>query len=287
MTIERKWDHLRTLVREMGRAVVAYSGGVDSSLLLAAASEVLGPHCIAVTASSETYPAAELASAKEFCLCLGVTHRIIRTEELSRDEFARNTPDRCYVCKRELFGVLKQIAAQEDIAFILDGANVDDLSDHRPGMRAAREFGVWSPLIQAGLTKPEIRDLARSLRLPLWDKPSMACLASRIPYGTRITPPLLAKVQTAEDIMRSHGFSVVRVRHHGDIARVEVGREEFVRLMSDDVARSVTAALRDLGYAYVCLDLEGYRTGSMNEAIKYRSQESGVRSKTHIQGVIE
>jgi uncharacterized protein len=186
-----------------------------------------------------------------------------------------------------LFGVLKQIAAQEDIAFILDGANVDDLSDHRPGMRAAREFGVRSPLIQAGLTKPEIRDLARSLRLPLWDKPSMACLASRIPYGTRITPPLLAKVQTAEDIMRSHGFSVVRVRHHGDIARVEVGREEFGRLMSDDVARSVTAALRDLGYAYVCLDLEGYRTGSMNEAIKYRSQESGVRSKTHIQGVIE
>jgi uncharacterized protein len=277
MVMNDKWDHLKSLIREMQLAVLAFSGGVDSSLLLRAASEVLGPHLIAVTAVSETYPPFELVAAKVFASSLGVTHRIIRTEELEREEFARNSPERCYFCKRELFGKLRQIADIEGIRFILDGSITDDLKDHRPGRRAAREFSVRSPLTEAGFSKSEVRELARTLGLNVWDKPSLACLSSRIPYGTRITPQILQTIQTAEDHLRVLGFRQVRVRHHGDTARIEIDREDFGRLLSEDIARRITSDLKQLGFTYVCLDLEGYRTGSMNEGLdQVRSREFGV-----------
>lgn len=280
MAIEQKWARLLSLLREMQCAVLAYSGGVDSSLLLRAASEVLGPHLIAVTAVSETYPPAELNAAKDFIRSLGVTHRILRTTELTSEEFVRNSPDRCYFCKKELFEKLRRIAELEGISSVLDGSNTDDLADHRPGRRAAREFSVRSPLVEAEISKPEVRALARRMSLPLWDKPSLACLASRIPYGTRITPAILQTIQTAEDSLRALGFRQVRVRHHGDTARIELDRGDFGRVLTGDVAERINAGLKERGYTYVCLDLGGYRTGSMNEGMKQvRNAECTLHSR--------
>ena len=277
MATEQKWDQLRALLREMGGAVLAYSGGVDSSLLLKAAAEVLGPHLIAITADSETYPPGELAAAREFARSLGVTLRILHTRELSSEDFARNSPERCYFCKKELFGKLRQIADSEGIPFVLDGSNTDDLKDYRPGSRAAAEFGVRSPLREAGFSKSDVRAQAKDLHLPVWDKPSLACLSSRIPYGTRITPDILHIIQSAEDCLRVHGFSQVRVRHHGDTARIEVDRNDFGRLLDGDVTAKIVTELKRLGYTYVCLDLEGYRTGSMNEVLMERADQVGVK----------
>jgi uncharacterized protein len=268
MAIDEKWDHLLSLLREMRLAVIAFSGGVDSSLLLKAAAEAIGPHLIAVTAVSETYPPGELAHAREFTRTLGVRHRVLHTEELKCDEFARNSPDRCYFCKQELFRKLKHIADLEGIPFILDGSNTDDLKDLRPGRRAAEEFSVRSPLVEAGLTKTEVRELARAQGLSVWDKPSLACLSSRIPYGTRITSEILRTIQSAEDVLRGIGLRQVRVRHHGDTARIEVERADFEKLITGDAVNRITRSLKELGYTYVCLDLEGYRTGSMNESLK-------------------
>ena len=267
MQTDEKWDRLRSLLGELKLAVLAYSGGVDSSVLLRAASEVLGQGLIAVTAVSETYPPDELGPAKEYAASLGVRHRILPTDELIREEFSRNAPDRCYHCKQELFDKLRKIADAEGIPHILDGSNVDDLRDHRPGRRAAAERSVRSPLAEAGLTKQDIRDLARRLGLPMWDKPSLACLSSRIPYGTRITSELLATIQSAEDVIRGLGVRQVRVRHHNDTARIEVGPEDLVCLAASGTRERVVAAFKELGYTYVCLDLEGYRTGSMNAVL--------------------
>jgi len=268
MTIVHKWDHLKALLHDMQLAVLAYSGGVDSSLLLRAAAEVMGPHLIAVTAVSETYPSSELISAKEFARSQGVTHKVLRTEELASEAFARNSPDRCYHCKKELFEKLGRIAETEGISAVIEGSNTDDLKDLRPGRLAAQEFLVRSPLVEAGLSKAEVRELARMLNLAVWDKPSLACLSSRIPYGTRITPGILRTIEAAEDALRVFGFRQVRVRHHGDTARIEIERADFERILKDDVAGKITAALKELGYTYVCLDIEGYRTGSMNEGIE-------------------
>jgi pyridinium-3,5-biscarboxylic acid mononucleotide sulfurtransferase len=267
MLIDEKWGRLRSLVREMEQVVIAYSGGVDSSVLLRAASEVLGPNLIAVTAVSETYPPTELEPARRFAASLGVRHRILATDELLRDEFSRNAPDRCYHCKQELYGKLRQIADAEGITFILDGSNIDDLRDYRPGRKAAAELSVRSPLAEAGLAKHEVRDLARRMDLPMWNKPSLACLSSRIPYGTSITRELLKNIQAAEDVIRGLGVRQVRVRHHGDTARIEVEQEDLVRLAAGDVRRRIVDAFRELGYVYICLDLEGYRTGSMNAVL--------------------
>ncbi|OGW40116.1 MAG: TIGR00268 family protein [Nitrospirae bacterium GWC2_56_14] len=279
MTSEQKWDRLRELLREMKLAVLAYSGGVDSSLLLRAASEVMGPHLIAVTAVSETYPQGELEAAQAFVRSLGVTHRIIHTRELDNEQFAQNPPERCFHCKNELFQKLAHLASTEGIPFILDGSNTDDLNDHRPGRRAAEAFSVRSPLVEAGIDKAEVRRLASLLNLPQWDKPSLACLSSRIPYGTRITRDILDRVQQAENFLHGLGFRQVRVRHHGDTARIELDKNDFSQLLTGDVADRVTAQLKELGYTYVSLDLAGYRTGSMNEGIKQSSQESVVGSQ--------
>jgi uncharacterized protein len=274
MVMERKWEHLKALLSEMRLAVLAYSGGVDSSLLLRAASEVMGPHLIAVTAVSETYPPNELIAAKEFVRSLGVTHRVLPTQELASEVFVRNTPDRCYYCKKELFEKLRKLADTEGISFIIEGSNTDDLKDHRPGRKAAQEYSVRSPLVEAGLSKPEVRALARSLGLSVWDKPSLACLSSRIPYGTRITPEILRTIQTAEDHLRAHGFGQVRVRHYGDTARIEVDRNDFRHLLSPDVVESIVRGLKELGYTTVSLDLEGYRTGSMNKGVKSEARST-------------
>jgi len=267
MEIEKKWDRLESLLREMKSAVLAYSGGVDSSLLLKAASDVLGSRLVVVTAYSETYPLAELAAAKEFAGTLGVTLRVLHTKELESEDFVKNSTERCYHCKKELFGKLRQIARDEGIPFILDGSNTDDLKDYRPGSKAAGEFSVRSPLREAGFSKSDVRAYAQKLNLPVWDKPSLACLSSRIPYGTRITPKMLTTIQSAEDYLHSFGYRQVRVRHHGDTARIEIERNEFERLLSGDTAQKIVAAFKQLGYTYVCMDLEGYRTGSMNESI--------------------
>lgn len=273
MQIDQKWQYLRSLLSDMRLAVIAYSGGVDSSLLLKAAADVLGPNLIAVTAVSDTYPPSELSHAKSFAASIGVRHRIIQINELDKEEFVRNDTDRCYHCKRELFGALRRLSESEGISFVIDGTNVDDLKDHRPGRKAAEEFGVRSPLVEAGLSKQEIRGLAQKLRLPVWDKPSLACLSSRVPYGTRITRELLQTIQSAEELVNSYGIRQVRVRHHGDIARIEIGREDFHKILSGDVPKQLAASLRDLGYTYVCLDLDGYRTGSMNERMKTASEQ--------------
>ena len=275
MQTDEKWDRLRSLLREMKLAVLAYSGGVDSSVLLCAATEVLGPNLIAVTAISETYPPAELEPAKRFAASLGVRHRILATEEITRDEFSRNAPDRCYHCKQELFGKLRQIADTEGIAYILDGTNIDDLSDHRPGRKAAGEFSVRSPLAEAGLTKQEVRALARRMDLPMWDKPSLACLSSRIPYGTPITLELLKNIQSAEDAIHALGIRQVRVRHHGDTARIEVEQDDLARLAAGDVRQQIVDVFKELGYVYICLDLEGYRTGSLNAVLEKKEAGTG------------
>lgn len=272
MEREKKWEQLLSLLREMRLAVIAFSGGVDSSLLLAAASEAMGPNLIAVTAVSETYPPGELAHAREFAQALGIRHRVLPTDELANEAFALNAPDRCYHCKKELFARLRAIAELEGIPYILDGSNRDDLADRRPGRRAAEEFSVRSPLIEAGLTKTEVRELARARSLPVWDKPSLACLSSRIPYGTRITAERLRTIHAAETVLHARGFRQVRVRHHGETARIEIEPREFGRLLADDALPEIAGSIKQLGFRYVCLDLEGYRTGSMNESLK--SQES-------------
>lgn len=277
MQIDQKWDRLRSLLAGMEGAVLAYSGGVDSSVLLRAAAEIMGPNLIAVTAISETYPPGEFDPAKLFAESLKVRHLVLSTGELARDEFARNAPDRCYHCKTELFSKLRQIADSAGFPVVLDGSNADDLHDYRPGRTAAREHAVRSPLAEAGLTKQDIRSLARRMNMPMWDKPSLACLSSRIPYGTRITLDLLRNIQAAEDIVRAAGIGQVRVRHHGDTARIEVARDDVMRLAHEGVRTQIVAAFKELGYAYVCLDLEGYRTGSMNETLDRESSASAAR----------
>lgn len=272
MIREQKWDHLRGLLREMKLAVLAYSGGVDSSLLLRAASEVMGPQLIAVTAVSETYPQGELAAAQAFVRSLSVTHRIIHTRELENEQFAQNPPERCFHCKTELFEKLAALASTEGIPFILDGSNTDDRNDYRPGRRAAEKYSVRSPLMEAGINKADVRRIAKLLDLPQQDKPSLACLSSRIPYGTRITKDILDRVQQAENCLHGLGFRQVRVRHHGDTARIELDRSDFSRMLEAGVSDRVAAKLRELGYTYVSLDLSGYRTGSMNEGITQSSQ---------------
>jgi uncharacterized protein len=259
-----KYERLKAILGGIDGVVVAYSGGVDSTLLLKAAAEVLGPRALAVTAESETYPQREGEEAVRLAREMGARHRVIHTSELEIEHFANNPPERCFYCKSELFGKLLEIAREEGLEAVADGSNVDDTADHRPGMQAAAELGVRSPLQEAGLTKEDIRAISKELGLPTWDKPSFACLASRFPYGDRITPEKLNRVGAAEEFLRGLGVSQVRVRDHGDIARVEVSTEDFDLVMRGDNRERVAAELRRLGYLYVTLDLEGYRTGSMN-----------------------
>jgi len=262
-----KYELLKGLLLGMKRVLVAFSGGADSTLLLKTAADVLGREVLAVIAASETYPRRETEEAESLAEGLGVRRRTIHTRELENPDFSANPPERCYHCKKELFSGLKAMAAAEAIPFILDGQNEDDRSDFRPGSKAAREMGVRSPLQEVHLTKPEIRELSRSLGLPTWDKPSLACLASRFPYHTAIGRQSLEQVGLAEEFLLGLGLRQVRVRHHGPVARLEVEQPDFVRIMQEDVRRKIVRRLKELGFLFITLDLEGYRTGSLNEEL--------------------
>lgn len=262
--LDDKKDKLRKILAEMGGCVIGFSGGVDSTLLFAVAAELLGQRALAVTATSKTYPERELNEARELAIHIGGRHLVIVSEELDIPEFRDNPRNRCYYCKKELFGKLRAIADREGIGYVLDGTNVDDAGDHRPGRTAAAELQVRSPLEEAGFTKQDIRDLSREMGLPTWDKPAFACLSSRFPYGTAITPERVGQVGLAEEALRGLGFRTLRVRYHGTVARIELGEQEFERAtgtLRDEVIRLV----KEAGFTYVALDLQGYRTGAMNE----------------------
>ncbi len=263
-----KHQALKNVLQEMGSVLIAYSGGVDSSLLLKVAADTLGANVFAVTGTSETYTPRELRDARELVEALGVRHLVIATEELSNEQFAANPPERCYFCKKELFGKLRELADQNGVPWILDGANYDDLNDFRPGMKAAAELGVRSPLKEAKLTKDDIRALSRELGLPTWDKPSAACLSSRFPYGDAITKEKLTAVEQAEACLAAYGIKGFRVRVHGNVARIEVPRAAMPVLIEEKNAGDIAARFKELGYDYITLDIEGFRSGSMNEPLK-------------------
>jgi uncharacterized protein len=266
-----KYDALLDLLAELESVLVAYSGGVDSTLLSFAAHAVLGEKCCAVLATSDTYPENEAAAARALAEQLGFRLIEVETCELADPNFTANSSDRCYHCKSELFGLLHRVADAQGLAFVADGSNVDDLSDHRPGRRAASEQGVVSPLAQVGLTKAEIRELARELGLPNWDKPSMACLASRFPYGERITDDGLARVSAAEQSLRGLGILQFRVRAHGPVARIEIAPNELQDAWG--LKDRIASKIRQAGFAYAAIDLDGYRTGSMNEVLSAGATE--------------
>ncbi|HWQ41096.1 MAG TPA: ATP-dependent sacrificial sulfur transferase LarE [Desulfosporosinus sp.] len=265
--LSEKLYNLRQNLSNIGSALIAFSGGVDSSLLVQVAFDVLGDRCLAVIATSETYPKAELEEAEQLAQKIGVNYLVIATEELKNEEFASNPVKRCYFCKTELYNKLKSIAKEKGYQNILDGANLDDALDYRPGRLAGKEIGVRSPLEEAGLAKAEVRQLAKELGLSNWDKPSSACLSSRLPYGQRITIESLNQVELAENILKQHNFRQVRVRHHQNIARVEIPKEDFARL-TGSVLDDVVAKLKKLGFSYITLDLQGLRSGSMNEVLE-------------------
>lgn len=262
--IYEKKHRLENYLRELGSIAVAYSAGVDSTFLLKTAHDVLGEKAIAVTVRSRLVPEREFAEAENFCKDLGVKHIIAEADPFSIDGFAKNPPDRCYICKKALFGQMREIVQKQGISFIAEGSNADDMNDYRPGMKAVKELGIKSPLLEAGLSKAEIRKLSEEAGLPTWNKPSFACLASRFVYGEEISGEKLSAVEKAEELLRKLRFSQYRVRVHGKIARIEISPHEFGKIILPENAEKISSYLHKLGFLYVSLDLDGYRTGSMN-----------------------
>jgi uncharacterized protein len=259
-----KLTRLERVLGSLPGAVVAFSGGADSGLVAAVAARTLGDRALAVTAVSPSLPPGELSGARAFARGLGIRHRSVRTHEVEWEAYLANGTDRCYYCKTELYDVLRAVAREEQLAVVLSGANLDDLGDFRPGLRAAAEHGVRHPLVEAGFTKEDVRAVSHRLGLPTWDKPASACLSSRIAFGVRITVEELSRVGRAERAMKELGLRQVRVRVHGDVARIEVDLEDLPRLASEDLRARVVSTMKGLGYRFVTLDLEGFRSGSMN-----------------------
>ncbi|OGU30507.1 MAG: TIGR00268 family protein, partial [Ignavibacteria bacterium GWA2_55_11] len=267
-TLQSQYERLRTILSEMGSVAIGYSGGIDSTLLIRVAADVLRDRALAVIGRSETYPTREFEEAVEMARSFGARYRVVATEETDNMKFQENPANRCYFCKTELFGKLGAIAKEEGLQWIADGTITDDLKDFRPGMLAKSENDVRSPLYEAGFSKDDVRQVARALGISSWDKPSFACLASRFPYGYGITKENLRRVDEAESYLRDLGFRTFRVRHHDDrTARLEFGPTEFERMFEASMRTTVVQKMKDLGYVYVALDLSGYRTGSMNEVL--------------------
>jgi len=270
MEFDVKKARLLEGVRALESAAVAFSGGVDSALVLKVCADVLGAardRVLAVTGDSDSFPEREFREARALTEQLGVEHVVVATREMEVEGYLRNAPDRCFFCKTELYEVVGRVAAERGIRHVVDGFNASDVSDHRPGARAGLAAGVVSPLRDADFTKDDIRRYARELGLPLWDKPALACLSSRVPYGTRIEAGMLHQIARAEELLRSLGFRQVRVRHHGEVARIELEPADIAAAASEH-RTAIEQGLRAIGYRYVTLDLRGYRTGSLNEALR-------------------
>lgn len=272
--LESKQQRLFEILRGLGRVIVAFSGGTDSAFLAWAAHQVLGENALAVTADSPTLPEAHKRDAEELARRIGFRHRCLRTHEFENPDYLRNDPDRCFYCKDELFSRLEELGRSLGIPHIVYGVNADDLGDYRPGHRAARLHQVRAPLLEAGLGKAEIRELSRRAGLPTWDRPASACLASRIPYGTPVTVETVKRIERGEEALHALGFRQCRVRHHGDLVRLEIAADELPRALTPEMARRLVEIFKPLGYHYVTLDLEGYRQGSLNAPLVRGQKET-------------
>lgn len=266
-----KYEELKKYLASFGSIAVAYSSGVDSTFLLYAAKEALGDKIIAVTASSGSFPVRELVESKEYCIKLGIPQFVVHTNELEIEGFAENPKNRCYLCKKEIFGKILAVANEHGMAAVVEGSNLDDDGDYRPGLQAIAELGIKSPLREIGFTKQEIRDLSAHFNIPTWAKQSFACLATRVPYGEMITEKKLKMIDNAEQLLLDMGFHQLRVRIHGDMARIELMPEEFPKFMEEKVRLEVYERFKEYGFSYISLDIIGYRIGSMNEAIGEKS----------------